>query len=65
MSGCRGHEQCEQIPHYGKCFDAAIEKALAEDKSERIAARRKMVEKATWDCKAELLLDELFRNSIS
>ncbi len=46
-------------------FAAAIEKALAEDSSDRIAARRKRVEKATWDCKAELLLEELFRNPVS
>lgn len=46
-------------------FAAAIEKALAEDNAERVAARRKKVEKATWDCKAELLLDELFRNPVS
>ncbi|MHC4748946.1 MAG: glycosyltransferase [Planctomycetota bacterium] len=110
-----GQKPYEQIPHYGKCFDAtimpwrqnrwievcnpvklkeylalgkpiismpfpelrkyidvvyeartpeefarSIEKALAEDNDERIAARRKKIEKATWDSKAELVLEELF-----
>ena len=41
-------------------FVGCIEKALAEDSPERIAARRKRVEKVTWDRNAELVLKELF-----
>lgn len=44
-------------------FAKCIEKALAEDNPERIAARRKKVETSTWDSKAELVLDELFVKS--
>lgn len=42
-------------------FAKCIAKALNEDSSERIAARRRKVENATWDSKAELLLHELFK----
>jgi glycosyltransferase involved in cell wall biosynthesis len=110
-----GQKPYEQIPHYGKCFDAAIfpanhnkwikacnpiklkeylalgkpvistsfpelreysdvvyqantpekfarclEKALAENSAERIAARRKKVQSATWASKAQLVMNELF-----
>jgi glycosyltransferase involved in cell wall biosynthesis len=41
-------------------FAACIRKALAEDSSEHIATRRKKVEKATWDSKAQLVLNKLF-----
>lgn len=41
-------------------FARCIEKALAEDGPERVAARRKKVEKSTWDSKAELVLNKLF-----
>jgi glycosyltransferase involved in cell wall biosynthesis len=115
-----GQKPYEQIPHYGKYFDAAImpwrqnrwievcnpvklkeylalgkpiistpfpelgkyldvvyvaetpeefaqciEVALAEDNDERITARRKKIEKATWDSKAELVLEELFGSNHS
>lgn len=43
-----------------KEFAQCITKALDEDSPERIAARRKKVEKASWDGKAELVLQELF-----
>lgn len=46
-------------------FAQCIHKALAEDNPERIAKRRKKVEKNTWDRKAELLLEILFdHNSV-
>lgn len=41
-------------------FAKCIEKALAEDSTERVAARRKKVETSTWDSKAQLVLEELF-----
>lgn len=41
-------------------FAQCIKKALAENNPERVAARRKKVEKDTWDNKAQILLDELF-----
>ena len=41
-------------------FAESIEKALSEEGSELVAARRKKVENATWDRKAELILKELF-----
>jgi glycosyltransferase involved in cell wall biosynthesis len=41
-------------------FAGCIKRAIAEDNSERITARRKKVEKATWDSKAQLVLEELF-----
>jgi glycosyltransferase involved in cell wall biosynthesis len=41
-------------------FAGFIKRAIAEDNSERITARRKKVEKATWDSKAQLVLEELF-----
>jgi glycosyltransferase involved in cell wall biosynthesis len=40
-------------------FTDCIKKALAEDCPERIAARRKKVQKDTWDSKAQLLLQEV------
>lgn len=42
-------------------FAHCIVKALNEDGTERIAARRKKVEKDTWDSKAQLVLEELFK----
>jgi len=42
-------------------FAQCIKKALKEDNPERIAARREKVENVTWDSKAELLLQELFK----
>ena len=44
-------------------FTKCIEKALAENSPEHIAARKKKVETSTWDSKAELVLDELFGKS--
>jgi glycosyltransferase involved in cell wall biosynthesis len=41
-------------------FAECIEKSLAEDNPDRIIVRRKMVEKATWESKAQLVLKELF-----
>lgn len=41
-------------------FATCIEKALAEDSRERVAARRKKVRHATWDSKAKLVLNKLF-----
>jgi len=43
-----------------KEFAECIKQALADDNPERIAARRKLVEKATWDSKAQLVLEQLF-----
>ena len=43
-------------------FAKCTEKALIEDDTERIVARRRKVEKATWDSKAQLVLKELFGN---
>jgi len=43
-----------------KDFVECIKKALAEDNPERIAARKKKVEKATWDSKVQLVLGEIF-----
>jgi len=40
-------------------FAQAIEKALTEDDSDRVVARRSKVIDATWDCKAKILLNEL------
>lgn len=40
-------------------FAQAIEKALAEDSPERISARRKKVESASWDSKVQQLFDNL------
>ncbi len=48
--------QADTPEEFAKC----IEKALAENSPERIAARKKKVETSTWDSKAELVLDELF-----
>jgi len=41
-------------------FADCIKKALVEDNPERVAARRKKVEHASWDSKAQLVLEELF-----
>ena len=41
-------------------FAECIEKALAENCPERIAARRKKVETSTWDSKAKFVLNKLF-----
>lgn len=41
-------------------FAGCIKRALCEDNSDHVAARRKRVEKATWDSKAQLVLEELF-----
>jgi glycosyltransferase involved in cell wall biosynthesis len=41
-------------------FVRCIEKALAEDNSERIIARRKRVENASWSDKARLVQNKLF-----
>jgi glycosyltransferase involved in cell wall biosynthesis len=43
-----------------KDFAKAIEKALMEDNPERVASRRERVRNATWDSKAQLVLEELF-----
>jgi glycosyltransferase involved in cell wall biosynthesis len=40
-------------------FAECIKKALEENNPERIAARRKKVEKSSWDDKAQIVLDEL------
>ena len=40
-------------------FAQCIEQALAENNSERIIARRRKVQNATWDNKARLILQEL------
>jgi hypothetical protein len=40
-------------------FAENIKEALAKDNDEFVAARRKKVEKASWDGKARLLMDEL------
>lgn len=41
-------------------FAECVEKALAEDNPDRIAKRRKKVENATWESKAQLVLEALF-----
>lgn len=43
-----------------EAFAQAIRTALAEDNAERILARRKAVETASWDSKAKIVLNELF-----
>ncbi|NQT01989.1 MAG: glycosyltransferase [Planctomycetes bacterium] len=48
--------QAETPEKFARC----IEKALAEDNPEQIAARRKKVETSTWESKAELVLNKLF-----
>ena len=40
-------------------FAESIERALAEDCSERISRRRKRVQNATWENKAQMVLEEL------
>lgn len=44
-------------------FVESIKKALMEDSPERIAARRKKVQDASWDSKAELLIDSVFEEA--
>lgn len=46
-----------------KDFARCIEMAMAEDNPERIAARRNKVKQASWDSKAQIVLDELFTNN--
>jgi glycosyltransferase involved in cell wall biosynthesis len=41
-------------------FAGCIKKALVQDNPERINARRKIVQHASWDNKAELVLNEIF-----
>lgn len=43
-----------------KEFAEGVRQAMAEDCPERIAVRRERVRDATWDCKAKLVLEELF-----
>jgi len=43
-------------------FAKCVVKAIKEDNPERVAARRKKVQKDTWDCKAQLVLNELFNS---
>lgn len=43
-----------------KDFAQAIEKALAEDCPVRIAARKKRVQNASWESKAQKVIDELY-----
>jgi glycosyltransferase involved in cell wall biosynthesis len=40
-------------------FAESIERALAEDCSERISRRRERVQNATWENKAQMVLEEL------
>ena len=42
-----------------KEFAARVKQALAEDSPERVTARREAIRDATWDAKAELVLQEL------
>jgi len=44
-------------------FAKCIEKALAEDNPERVAARTVKVRSSTWDSKAQIVLDELFSSN--
>ena len=47
-------------------FAECIKQALAEDCPERITQRREKVQNATWQNKAQMMLDELFgRNGVS
>lgn len=41
-------------------FVLCIKKALVEDSVNKITARREKVKNNSWDCKAQLILDELF-----
>jgi len=43
-------------------FASRVRQALAEDSPERASARRNRVQNATWDAKAELILQELASN---
>lgn len=43
-------------------FADCIKKALAEDNPERVAARRSKVKDASWESKAEQVMNELFGN---
>ncbi len=44
-------------------FAQSIRQALAEDCPERIAQRRRKVQKSTWDSKVQLVLDELLADN--
>ena len=44
-------------------FAEGIKQALAEDCPQRITARRQKVQKATWDSKAELVLQNIFERN--
>lgn len=46
-------------------FAKCIEKALAEDNPERVAARSRKVQTSTWDSKAQIVLKELFNSNKS
>ncbi|MFC1738371.1 glycosyltransferase [Planctomycetota bacterium] len=48
--------QAEMPEKFARC----IEKALEDNNAEQIAARKKTVEEASWDSKAQLVLKELF-----
>jgi glycosyltransferase involved in cell wall biosynthesis len=43
-------------------FAKSIERAMTENSPERAAARKEKVEKATWHCKAQFVLEELFEH---
>jgi glycosyltransferase involved in cell wall biosynthesis len=43
-------------------FAECIQRALKEDSQERISARKRRVEKASWDSKAQFVLGVLFEN---
>ena len=56
-------KQYRDITYIGRTpeeFAARIKQALREDCPEQVAIRRKKVEKAGWESKAELVLDTLF-----
>ena len=46
-------------------FAECIKKALKENKTEKILARQKKVENASWDNKARLIFEELSSISVS
>lgn len=48
-----------------EAFAEAIQKGLAEDSEERVAARRKKIQNATWDSKAKLVIERLFKDGES
>jgi len=45
-------------------FAESIKQALEEDSSERIAQRREKIQNATWQSKAQLVLDELLAENV-